>query len=131
MSTERLAGIDALLAWGFFKEHPDPDPQGRRRTGLTPLGYQLGRFMEAPHEEPGFLAAWIAAFERRYGAVQFPLDDDTDLMLQGREAQMAREGWYPEASRIRAFLEARTLYRLAKAGDVRAFHRALMMTALA
>jgi hypothetical protein len=82
------------------------------------------RFVEAPHDEPSFLAALIAFFERLYGDVMPRLDDED--LVQDMEAQMVREGVDHVADRMQTFIEMRELYRLAKAGDVGAFHRAFV-----
>jgi hypothetical protein len=42
------------------------------------------------------------------------------------EAQMVREGVDHVADRMQTSIEMRELYRLAKAGDVGAFHRAFV-----
>ncbi len=109
---ETQAILDAWTAWGFVEVHPDP-PQRWRITApgeewyrMTALGQQWNRFMQVPQEEPSFLSAWLAAVER------------ADL-------EVTREGGDPT---FQALLEEKTreLYPLAKAGDVRAFHRALV-----
>jgi hypothetical protein len=61
---EMKAMIDAMVAWGVMEEHPDT--RGPQRTRYTAFGHQLARFLDAPHEEPTFPAAWITAFERMY-----------------------------------------------------------------
>jgi hypothetical protein len=83
---------------------------------MTALGMQEQRFLQRPDEEPGFLAAWIAACERRYRRL-----DDEALLKD-------LEGLDRATERVRAFLKtkARELYPVAKAGDVRAFHCALV-----
>jgi hypothetical protein len=58
---ELEALFDAMVAWGFLEEDPGP-PRGWRPTALW---LQSDRFLQAPQEEPGFLAAWTAAVERR------------------------------------------------------------------
>jgi hypothetical protein len=115
------AMIDEWVAWGFIEAHPDP--QNPRQWPLTALGQQKRRFLKAPHEEPDFLVAWIAAFERLYRVVM-PRLDDKDL-LKNLEVEMTQAGVDQVAARIQGFIEARKLYTVAKTGDVAAFHRAL------
>ena len=69
--------------------------------------------MQAPHEEPSFLAEWIASFERRY-----PGFDEEALRKDLEDVDQAAE-------RLRIGRQARMLYTVAKMGDVRAFHRVL------
>ena len=108
------ADLEAILkewvAWGFLKEHPGPP----RQWEITAFAVQRGRFLEAPQEEPSFLAAWIAAYERRYR-----FDDEARKDLESLDR--ATDG-------VRALMkaQARKCYPLAKAGDVRAFHRAFV-----
>jgi hypothetical protein len=111
--TELEAILDELVAWGFMEVRPGP-PRAWRSTAL---GQQEHRFLQRPDEEPGFLAAWMAACDRRYH----------EELLKTLEGQAPRKSVDQATARVRAWMEAnaRELYPLAKAGDVRAFHRAL------
>jgi hypothetical protein len=113
--------IDELVAWGFLEEHFDA--RGTRWSQLTALGHQHGRFREAPHEEPSFLSAWIAAFERLHRGVR----PDDEALLKGVKIQAASEGIDRAAARLRASKAAWRVYAVAKRGDIPAFHHALMM----
>jgi hypothetical protein len=111
MEAEVEAMLKEWVALGFLEEHPGPP----RQWELTAVGAQRNRFLETPQEEPSFLAAWITAYERHYR-----LDDEARKDLECLDR--ATEG-------MRAFMKtkARQLYPLAKAGDVRAFHRAFVV----
>ena len=113
--TELEAILDEEVAWGFLETDPGPP----RTWRATALGLQQQGFKEAPQEEPGFLAAWLAAYDRRYHEE-----------LKTLEGQAPRKIVDQATARVRAWMEAnaRELYPLAKAGDVGAFHRAFVET---
>ncbi len=112
--------IDELVAWGFLEEHFDA--QGTRWVRCTALWQQHDRFLDAPHEEPDFLSAWIAAFERFHRGVR----PDDEALLEGVKIQAAAEGVDRAAARLRTSKAAWRVYAVAKRGDVGAFHRAFV-----